>query len=59
MQHYRFAVAEDGTRYRFEVHDAVEPDPPIDDSIHGKLDRILAYNTHHETRWRRFAAVRI
>jgi hypothetical protein len=24
------------------VHDAVEPDPPIDDSIHGKLDRILA-----------------
>ncbi len=42
MDHYRFAVAEDGTRYRLELRDAVEPDQPIDDSINGKLDRILA-----------------
>jgi hypothetical protein len=44
MKHYKFAVAEDGTRYILEHRGAADPEPdqPIDDSINGKLDRIIA-----------------
>ena len=28
MKHYQFAVADNASRYKLELRDAVEPDPP-------------------------------
>jgi hypothetical protein len=51
MKHYQFAIADNASRYKLELRDAVDPEPdqPIDDSMNGKLDRLLKIVGEHSS----------